>query len=314
MKKWLPSELEEIPCDYCGSNDIARVFIRGDGMRVVECAGCGLAFLNPRPKAEYIPRFYEKDYFTGVSFEKGLGGLSLKVGLEEENNKSQPMPHSIILIKRMFGTLRNLKILEIGCASGDLLSLIKSEGAYVKGLEISDYAAELARKRGLDVVTGTIESFITKTKEVFDVVIALEVIEHVQRPTEFIYLIEKLVKPGGILLLSTPNYFCVNCYGRKWFGFNASYEHIYYFSLKVLDKISSKCGLRIIYNETSWFLGGPKESITFIGRQLDKIVFFWKTFKHLKLSDIIKLNQFKYGHTMIVVMSKDPDLKKRKAH
>ncbi|ESP63127.1 3-demethylubiquinone-9 3-methyltransferase [Smithella sp. ME-1] len=305
MRKWLPTELEEIVCDYCGSKNVAREFMRGDGMRVVECAECGLAFLNPRPKAEYIPLFYEKDYFTGVSIEKGLGGLCLERGLEEQNNKSQLMPRSIMLIKEIFGTLKNLKILEIGCASGDLLSFIKDEGAFVKGLEISDFAAELARKRGLDVATGTIESFIIETSEAFDVVIAMEVIEHIQKPTEFISLVEKLIKPGGVLLLSTPNYFCTNCYGRKWFGFNASYEHIYYFSLKVLDKIASKCGLKITYNETSWFLGGPKESATFIGRQIEKIIFSWETLKHYSLCDVIKLKPFKYGHTMIVVMSKN---------
>ena len=90
MKKWLPEELEEIPCDFCGARETAKQFIRKDGMRVVECAQCGLAYLNPRPKPEFITRFYDPDYFTGAAAERrstpGVGG-ELRTGAIDEREK-----------------------------------------------------------------------------------------------------------------------------------------------------------------------------------------------------------------------------------
>ena len=272
MRKWLPEELEEIPCDFCGSREVAREFIRADGMRVVECAICGLAYLNPRPRAELIPEFYKKDYFTGASAERGEGGLKLNLDVSDsasdQNQKSIPRP--IAIINEKFGGFKGKRVLEIGCATGDLLHRIQIEGASVKGLEISDFAADVARRRGLDVTTGTVEEFAPKNKEKFDIVLALEVIEHVLSPTSFFEHASRLLKPGGLLLISTPNYACVKRFRDSWIGFNMSFEHIYFYSFDALKKMMAKEGLVNSYMETSKYLGaGRKGGI--IERQTERV-------------------------------------------
>lgn len=272
MKKWLPEELEEIPCDFCGGRDVAGEFKRADGMRVVECATCGLAFLNPRPKPEFISRFYEADYFTGAAADRGEGGLRCSLdpssALTADNQGAVPRP--IAIVNEKFGGWEGKDVLEIGCATGDLLLKLQREGAMVKGLEISDFAAAVARKRGLDVTAGTIEAFAPENEAKFDVVLALEVIEHVLSPTRFIANVARVLKPGGLLVLSTPNYACTKRFGNEWFGFNASFEHVFFYSSNVLVKMMLKEEFYLSYIESSKFLGS-RRSINTLKQYVERL-------------------------------------------
>src|SRR5215203_5930333 len=72
---WNSEELEQIPCDTCRTDEAEPLFIRPDGMRVVRCPRCGLAYVNPRPKPALISRLYEKDYFQKAVAAGGVGYL-----------------------------------------------------------------------------------------------------------------------------------------------------------------------------------------------------------------------------------------------
>jgi SAM-dependent methyltransferase len=310
MKKWLPEELEEIPCDFCGTRKIAKQFIRRDGMRVVECAQCGLAYLNPRPKPEFIPRFYEADYFTGVAAERGEGGL--KCNLDPTPIEQKTNSRVMGVIDEKFGGVEGKDVLEIGCATGDLLIQMKDASARVRGLEISDFAADVARKRGLNVSTGTIEGFVKGNKESFDIVLALEVIEHVLSPRRFIEGISKIVKPGGFLILSTPNYASTKRFGNEWLGFNMSFEHTYFFSANLLMKMMLKEGLCAIYSESSKYLGASQGG-GFLDRQIERLrtVFYFIGEVGLLRAFMALLSRHKgsypypLGHTIIMGFQKN---------
>ncbi len=254
---WNPDELEKVPCDSCGGREARQSFVRADGMLVVECAVCGLAYLSPRPLADFISRFYEADYFTGVRADEGVGGLRCNVsaGPTEVSEEAKSIPRVVEIINEKFGGFQKKSILEIGCATGDLLALLKSQGASVKGLEISEFAADVARQRGLDVSTGRIEEYVKSTSQRFDIVIGMEVIEHVTSPLRFLDHVSELLREGGLLVLSTPNYLCTKRYREEWFGFQTSFEHLYYFSLPVLSRLARDAGLSVAYSESSRFLG-----------------------------------------------------------
>ncbi len=315
MKKWLSEELEEIPCDFCGSSGVARQFIRADGMRVVECAVCGLAYLNPRPKPDFIKKFYQKDYFTGEAVNRGEGGIKCNLDIHplSQTDNKKDLPRAIEIVKEKFGGLQGKDVLEIGCATGDLLLEMKIEGACVKGLEISEFATKIARKRGLDVTVGTIEDYVSDHCECFDILVAFEVIEHVFSPVRFIQNASKLMRQGGLLLLSTPNYACVNRFGKDWFGFNASFEHIYFLSIDVLTKIATQSGFVNKYWETSHYLGWAKCSSVFVNRQFQRLLNFFFIIKEhgfLKAVKFIRLNSsnlslYRNGHSILLILIKN---------
>lgn len=312
MKKWLPEELEEIPCDFCGSREVSREFMRVDGMRVIECAKCGLAYLNPRPKPEFIPKLYEADYFTGAAAERGEGGLACNLDPKTERQPTDEVPRLIAIVNKRFGGFGGKDVLEIGCAIGDLLLRINNDGARAQGLEISDFAAEVARKRGLDVTTGTVEDFVKGNEEKFDIVLALEVIEHVLSPTRFFEHASRLLKPGGLLLISTPNYACVKRFDRAWLGLATSFEHIYFYSLPVLTKITARLNLQQTYVESSRSMGAS-QAATSARRQIERIktiLYLWKNLGFVNTVRALGTASKGYypyaiGHTLFVVLRKE---------
>jgi len=100
---------------------------------------------------------------------------------------------------------KNKKILDIGCYDGTLGLFLIKEGNEVYGIEGNENAAGEARKKGVRVTIQDVESDFGFQDDFFDLVIAGEIIEHILDTDFFLDQIKKVLKPGGILILSTPN-------------------------------------------------------------------------------------------------------------
>ena len=103
---------------------------------------------------------------------------------------------------------RNARILEIGCGSGDTAHIAKSAGVcgYYAGVELFPDAASQARKHIDEVVVGDVETLdLAWAPETFDALILSEVLEHLRDPWIVTARLAKLVKPGGLVLASSPN-------------------------------------------------------------------------------------------------------------
>ncbi|HXF84035.1 MAG TPA: class I SAM-dependent methyltransferase [Anaerolineales bacterium] len=104
-------------------------------------------------------------------------------------------------------SLRNARILDIGCGGGLFLSLLKGQGAHVIGIELSDSRAHYARsKHGLEIYKRPIESEFWQERYInyFDAVTLWDVIEHVNYPFRTLQCAVNVLKPGGFLLIDTP--------------------------------------------------------------------------------------------------------------
>jgi SAM-dependent methyltransferase len=268
MRHYETNELENVPCDFCGSVEPSFTYVRADGLTVTECGRCGLAYLNPRPTRTIINEFYEKGYFDGTSRESGFGGLICNPAPGKKRGR-EPVPRAATLLREQWSDLRNKSILEIGCATGELLAHLKQAGSNVTGLEISEFAAEQARKKGVSVVTANFEQH--EMRETYDAALAFEVIEHVMNPTGFMLKASRAVRRNGVLILSTPNYSGAHRHGSSWSGFQYSFEHLYFFSVDVLRRMGAKAGLELVYWETTVDPTGPPYDRTFVSRQINKV-------------------------------------------
>lgn len=148
--------------------------------------------------------------------------------------------------------LENGNILDIGCHDGTLLSLIKNRNNNFHGLEASDWGLEECKKRKINVQQYFFDdkTRLSFSDNFFDVVIAGEIIEHIFDTDFFLEETGRVLKPGGRLLISTPN---IASLGRRlllFFGKNPIIEvspsdpessgHIRYFTFQTLKQLLEK--------------------------------------------------------------------------
>lgn len=102
---------------------------------------------------------------------------------------------------------KGLSMLDVGCGGGLVCEPLARLGAEVTGIDADPVAIETARdhakQSGLEIDYQNRAAENIKTK--YDVVLALEIIEHVESPAEFVKSISKLVKPDGLVIFSTLN-------------------------------------------------------------------------------------------------------------
>jgi SAM-dependent methyltransferase len=98
-------------------------------------------------------------------------------------------------------------VLEIGCGTGATMSWLRNirSVSYALGVEVVPEVAAKARSIFDEVITGNIETEILNTSRQFDVVIALDVLEHLIDPWGMVRLLGKLLKPDGVFIASIPN-------------------------------------------------------------------------------------------------------------
>lgn len=157
---------------------------------------------------------------------------------------------------------RDWNILDIGCHDGTFLSLVKNRDNRFFGVDASDWAVNEARRKGLDA-----QEFFFDDKTPllfedshFELVIAGEIIEHIFDTDFFLEEIRRILKPGGKLLISTPN---IASLGRRLlllFGRNPLIElspndpesvgHIRYFTFKTLKIMLKKHKFDLINSQS----------------------------------------------------------------
>lgn len=99
------------------------------------------------------------------------------------------------------------KLLDAGCGNGKFLDLLglKIKEADLHGVDFSKSEVNEAKKKGLKVIQGNFEEKINFNSGFFDIVNASEVIEHLYNPDKFLEEINRVLKKGGYLIMSTPN-------------------------------------------------------------------------------------------------------------
>ena len=106
--------------------------------------------------------------------------------------------------------LSGLKLIDIGCGGGLICAPMSELGARVTGLDANEHNIKAATsyakrtKLNIEYINDTIEEYIKSPKK-YDIVLCLEVIEHVANQKEFVNNISTLVAPGGVLIFSTIN-------------------------------------------------------------------------------------------------------------
>ncbi|MHC1635416.1 MAG: class I SAM-dependent methyltransferase [Candidatus Methanospirareceae archaeon] len=188
-------------------------------------------------------------------------------------------------IKKYVG--RGKKILDIGCGEGYVSSVLVEDNE-VYGLEISEVAVEKAREKGIKALFSNLEHIPFPDKS-FDVVLALDILEHLFDPIFVLREANRVLKDDGILLISIPN--AANIYSRLVFLFTGEIkdaaevsekrtpefmfsEHIRFFSAKKIRKALQLTNFDIKYFHyylQPYFVNPPYTKFNFLLRAVHAI-------------------------------------------
>ena len=142
-----------------------------------------------------------------------------------------------------------LKILDVGCGTGLNSEALRAMGHMVQGVDISQAAIEQYEAKGFTGKAGNLEAGLDFPDAAFDAVLFSEVVEHLTMPERVLDEINRVLKPGGKLVLSTPNSaFWVYRVGAV-FGYTLSElqhpKHFQFFSIRSLRKALTAAHFRI---------------------------------------------------------------------
>jgi SAM-dependent methyltransferase len=229
---------ERVPaCDLCGrAADTDRIVFWKHNTPVVRCAGCGLLYTNPRWKAEHLFGRYNAAYW-----EHYIETVR-HTAFDPAANARRWNPF-IDALEVIGGPGR---VLDVGSATGEFLAAARARGWAAYGVETAPVAAEYAaRTHGVEVYVGALDS-VPWPDGAFDAVTLWDVIEHVPSPRAYIERAARLLRPGGMLGLTTPNIHSLNylLLGPAWEVIGPN-EHLHYFSARTLERLLRRAGFAI---------------------------------------------------------------------
>lgn len=234
-------------CIACGTAP-RQSFRLSNGAWLRRCPRCGLGWWDWPP---FDPAaFYDRAYFDGAEQSKGYDDYAAL-----EPGVARTARQRLRRISRLHGPSRAAKrLLELGCGTGVFLDAARRAGWTVTGVEVSAYAAEQARQRGLAVETAPVEG-LRPAEDAYDCVALWDVLEHLRDPAGVLCAAAKALRHGGVLALSTGDVtsLCARIAGPRWHLFNLP-EHLFFFSPAALQRLLTKAGCRVVRvtRETNW--------------------------------------------------------------
>jgi 2-polyprenyl-3-methyl-5-hydroxy-6-metoxy-1,4-benzoquinol methylase len=228
-------------CLACGQQQ--RGLFRKGEYWYCRCRGCGLTSLDPIPDSATIDRHYEHKFESGnyqllsdfaPQYRRIYEGYADALG-------------------KLIDFSSHPAVLDIGCFTGDFLCILAERGVDVYGLELQEKAAALAEAR----LPGRVFQARVESSEfpqrMYDAITLLAVIEHVTDPKGLVEHCAARLKPGGVMMLQTPNTGSLLCRlsGRFWPPY-APVEHLHLFSARSLERIVRDAGLTAVEVRNHW--------------------------------------------------------------
>ena len=146
------------------------------------------------------------------------------------------------------------RVLDVGCSTGYLARRLVERGSTVVGLEVDERAAAAARDVCEQVLVGDVETMqLPFPAQSFDVVLCGDVIEHLRDPERLLARVRPLIRPGGRLVLTTPNVanwaMRLGLLAGRWRYTERGIldrTHAHLFTKKTLEQTLDRAGYRIL--------------------------------------------------------------------
>jgi SAM-dependent methyltransferase len=221
-------------CPACGRATSWRFLYAKNGCDIFRCSECGLGRTET---ANFDPAaYYTGGYFAGQHADGYADYLGTEPVLRRE------FARMVAFVRRHRDGGR---LLEVGCAYGFFLQEAKTYFD-VSGIELAEDAAAFCRRAGLDVVRGVGETETLRRLGPMDVIVLLDVIEHLPDPHATFRLCADHLRPGGIMVLTTGDF--ASAYARlagpRW-RLMTPPQHLWFFTPESMRGLAREVGLAL---------------------------------------------------------------------
>lgn len=238
-KNWEISELKLLTimlqhnnCIICHSSNLKNLQDY-EKAHLCKCQSCGCVFSKKIPSSEelesYYMRYGRNDYLSPVTIKRYHELLDKFERFRKTN-----------------------KILDVGCGVGYFLEEAKKRGWEVYGTEITDEAIRICSEKGIRIEKKGVLDSKNYEQGMFDVITSFEVIEHINNPQTELVNFRTVLREGGLVYITTPNFNSLLRYRLKAkYNIIAYPEHLSYYTPKTLKKIFNLSGFKTLKLEST---------------------------------------------------------------
>lgn len=211
-------------CLICNSTELQDLE-EYDKQYLCKCQSCSFVFSKRIPTSEELTKHYEgygrNDYLSPITIRRYHELL-------DEFEKYR----------------KTNRIIDVGCGIGYFLEVAKERGWEVYGTEYTDKAIEICENKGINMKQGVLDS-TNYPVEFFDIITSFEVLEHINNPVEELASFNKILRTGGLVYFTTPNFNSLLRYRLKEYYDVITYpEHLSYYTKKTITNLFKKSGFK----------------------------------------------------------------------
>lgn len=221
------------PCVVCGGSRRSAV-LDLDVWRISRCPGCGLHTLSPEPDEVRLEEFND-----GSGYE---GAFALRDDILARHHRS---------LRALERIVRRGRLLDVGCGPAFLLEAARERGWDAVGVDPSPFSVARAREAGFEAHEGMLQDLELREGS-FDALALLQVVEHMTDPRPLLAACRRLLRPGGALLVATPNPASLLArVKREGFNYWIPPVHCAWYTPRALARTLSQSGFRVA-RRTTW--------------------------------------------------------------
>jgi len=229
-----------LACPACGTPTTHRFLYAKNGCEIFQCAACGLG--RAQAPAFDPAAYYTHGYFSGDRADGYADYLGAEAVLRRE------FARTVDFIRRY---RRGGKLLEIGCAYGFFLQEARRHFT-VSGIELAKDAAAYCRRQGLAVEAGTADD-AKRGSGPFDVIVLLDVIEHLPDPHATMAALARALAPDGVIVLTTGDFASLAARAlRSGWRLMTPPQHLWFFTAASMARLGAGAGLEIACLDHPW--------------------------------------------------------------
>ena len=199
---------------------------------LTKCQNCNFVFSRKIPSQKEL-----KEHYEGY----GRNGYLSPITIKRYNE----------LLDKFEKFKKTGKILDVGCGIGYFLDEAKKRGWKVYGTEYTDEAIKTCKNKGIHMQEGKLNPENYNNQK-FDVITSFEVLEHINNPVDEIKIFNNLLRLGGLVYLTTPNFNSISRYYLKSKYNIITYpEHLSYYTPQTLKKLFKLSKFKVFKIETT---------------------------------------------------------------